>query len=373
MQVSKISLRNNAHIQFIADFLKPYTKRAYLVGGSVRDMLLGLSVSDFDIEIYDIEPKFFDNLMQKLGANGFGKSFFVYKFKHYDLSLARLENKVAHGHKGFEVKICDDERLGAKRRDFTINSMMINIFDDEFLDFYGGLDDLKNGILRHIDDESFKEDSLRVLRAVHFVARFDLHIDENSLNLMRQMDIRDLSRGRINAELYKFFKAKNLKLGFEALRALNLEPQVLFMGTKNHPKSEKFSQMLESTREFISDEGLFLYLYLNFFGVEMKGFFQKTQLKKELAQCAKEPFFEDKMSDLDFARIALLMPLNKWLGLWDEQRVQRAKALNIYENTLRADINTAKLKNSNLTGKDLGEKINALKDEWLKAYIKGIK
>lgn len=373
MQVSKISLKNNDNIAFIADFLRPYTKRAYLVGGSVRDKLLGHAINDFDIEIYDIEPEFFNDLMQKLGANGFGKSFFVYKFKNYDLSLARLENKVTHGHKGFEVKVCNDERLGAKRRDFTINSMMINIFDDDFLDFYGGFEDLKGGILRHIDDESFKEDSLRALRAVHFVARFDLRIDENSLNLMRQMDIRDLSRDRINAELYKFFKAKNLKLGFEALRALNLEPQVLFADTKNHPKSEKLSQMLESTREFISDEGLFLYLYLNFFDIKMKEFFQKTQLKKELLQRAKEPFFEGTMSDLDFARIALLMPLNKWLGLWDKQRVQKAKALNIYENTLRADIDTAKLKNSNLTGKNLGERINALKDEWLKAYIKGLK
>lgn len=373
MQVSKISLKNNADIAFIADFLAPYTKRAYLVGGSVRDMLLGFATNDFDIEIYDIKPEFFDSLMQKLGANGFGKSFFVYKFKNYDLSLARFENKVAHGHKGFEVTICDDERLGAKRRDFTINSMMINIFDDEFLDFYGGLGDLKAGILRHIDDESFKEDSLRALRAVHFVARFDLHIDENSLNLMRQMDIRDLSRDRINAELYKFFKAKNLKVGFEALRALNLEPQVFFADTKKHPKSEKFSQMLENAREFIGDEGLFLYLYLNFFGIEMKEFFKKTQLKRELLQSAKEPFFEDTMSDLDYARVALTMPLNKWLGLWSEQRVQKAKALNIYESALRADIDTAEFEKANLRGKNLGEKINALKDEWLKAYIKGIK
>jgi len=205
LQVSKISLKNNAELEFIADFLAPHTKRAYLVGGSVRDMLLGREIYDFDIEIYDIKPEFFDTLMQKLGANGFGKSFFVYKFKNYDLSLARTENKVRSGHKGFEVSVCDDERLGARRRDFTINSMMINIFNDEFLDFYGGLEDLNARILRHIDDESFKEDSLRVLRAVHFVARFDLKIADESLKFMQTMDTRDLSRDRINAELYKFF------------------------------------------------------------------------------------------------------------------------------------------------------------------------
>lgn len=373
MQVSKISLKNNANTQFIADFLAPYTKRAYLVGGSVRDMLLGHELSDFDIEIYDIKPEFFDILMQKLGANGFGKSFFVYKFKNYDLSLARTENKVARGHKGFEVRICDDEKLGAKRRDFTINSMMINIFNNEFLDFYGGLADLNTRFLRHIDDETFREDSLRVLRAVHFVARFDLRIDESSLKFMQSMDTRDLSRDRINAELYKFFKARNLKAGFEALQELNLEQNAFFADTKAHKNGAKFKQMLESTREFVVDEGLFLYLYLNFFGIDKKEFFKKTQLKKELLQSANEPFFEDEPSDLELARIALKMPLCKWLGLWDKKRIQRAKALGVYDTMLRPQINTQELEKAGLTGKNLGAAVEKQKDEWLKAYIKGLK
>ena len=373
MQVSKISLKNNAELEFIADFLAPYTKRAYLVGGSVRDMLLKREIYDFDIEIYDIEPNFFDTLMKKLGANGFGKSFFVYKFKNYDLSLARTENKVARGHKGFEVRICNDEKLGAKRRDFTINSMMINIFNDEFLDFYGGLADLNARILRHIDDETFKEDSLRVLRAVHFVARFDLKIADESLKFMQSMDTRDLSRDRINAELYKFFKAHDLKAGFEALQALNLEQNTLLNDTAKHENAAKFKQMLKSSREFIADEGLFLYLYLNFFGVDKKDFFKKTQLKKELLQSANEPFFEDEPSDLEMARIALKMPLRKWLGLWDEKRVRKAKALGIYDTMLRPQINTQKLENAGLTGKNLGAAVEKQKDEWLKAYIKGLR
>ena len=373
MQVSKISLKNNAELEFIADFLAPHTKRAYLVGGSVRDMLLGREIYDFDIEIYDINPEFFDTLMQKLGANGFGKSFFVYKFKNYDLSLARTENKVRSGHKGFEVSVCDDERLGARRRDFTINSMMINIFNDEFLDFYGGLEDLNARILRHIDDESFKEDSLRVLRAVHFVARFDLQIADKSLKFMQTMDTRDLSRDRINAELYKFFKAKNLKRGFEALQKLNLEQVVLLNDSTKCENATKFKALLERTREFISDEGLFLYLYLNFFGIEKKDFFAKTQLKKELLNAAKQPFFEDEMSDLNLAQIALQMPLKSWLGLWDEKRVQRARALKLYDKALRAQIDTQELENLGFSGKKLGEQIQKRKNEWLKAYLKGIK
>ena len=369
MQVSKISLKNSADIEFIAEFLRPHTSRAYLVGGCVRDMLLGRQITDFDIEIYDINPQKFDILMQKLGANGYGKSFFVYKFKNYDLALARTENKVAAGHRGFEVQVCNDERLGARRRDFSINSMMINIFNDEFLDFYGGLSDLKARILRHIDDESFSEDPLRVLRGVHFVARFNLKIAPQSLEFMRKMPTNELSRDRINAELYKFFKAENLKLGFEALQALNLEQSVFLQDTRCSDKRELFLKMLENSRKFIKNEGLFLYLYLNFFGIDKQAFFKKTGLKKELLNAAKQAFFKDEISDLELAKIALEMPLCEWLGLWDEKRRERAENLGIYDKKLKPNIDIGALERQGLQGKALGEGINALKMRWLQDFM----
>ncbi|TQR60955.1 CCA tRNA nucleotidyltransferase [Campylobacter troglodytis] len=370
MQVSKISLKNNPSIEFIAKFLAPHTKRAYLVGGCVRDLLLGLEITDFDIEVYDINPHKFDSLMQEFNANGFGKSFFVYKFKNYDLSLARSENKIAKGHKGFEVSICNDEKLAAKRRDFSINSMMINIFNDEFLDLYGGLEDLKARTLRHVDDLSFIEDPLRVLRALHFVARFDLKIAQNSLNLMKTMDINELSKDRINAELYKFFKARNLRLGFEFLQTLNLEKTIFFTDTKAHEKIQSFKTVLENSRKFIKNEGLFLYLYLNFFELDKDAFFKKTRLKKSLLSSAKQPFFEDKINDLDLAKIALKMPLSQWLGLWDEKRINRAKKLGIYKKALRAKIDTSLVEGQGLQGRALGEKIEELRIQWLKAYLR---
>ena len=77
----------------ITDFLKPYTSRAYLVGGAVRDILMNKTPNDFDIEIYDISPTIFEKLMEKLGAKGVGKNFFVYKYKNFDLSLPRIENR----------------------------------------------------------------------------------------------------------------------------------------------------------------------------------------------------------------------------------------------------------------------------------------
>jgi len=97
----------------IINFLKPYTTRAYLVGGASRDILMGKTPTDFDIEIYDISPQFFEKLMLKLGAKGVGKSFFVYKYKNFDLSLPRIENKNGYGHTGFEVKITQSEKANS--------------------------------------------------------------------------------------------------------------------------------------------------------------------------------------------------------------------------------------------------------------------
>ena len=302
MQISKISLKNNPDLQFIADFLKPYTQRAYLVGGSVRDLLLGLDICDYDIELYDIKPDDFEKIMQKLGAQGFGKSFFVYKFKNYDLALARTENKIAYGHRGFKIEICNDEKLCAKRRDFTINSMMIHLFNDEFLDFYGGLEDLKAGFLRYVDKQSFQEDSLRVLRAVVFASRFGFKITSESLKLMQDMDIKDLSQDRINAELYKFFKSTRLDVGYRYLQELGLEKEIF--GFESVFKSLEFQTLLKKSREFIKSDALFLYLYLNFFNLDKEIFFKKTKLKKEYLKQAKQIFYLNDMSDFELAKIA---------------------------------------------------------------------
>ncbi|NDJ26925.1 CCA tRNA nucleotidyltransferase [Campylobacter sp. MIT 12-8780] len=369
MQISKISLKNKANLDFIKEYFKPYTKRAYLVGGSVRDMLLGLELNDFDIEFYDISLELFDELCIKLGASGVGKSFFVYKYKNFDLALARTENKIAYGHKGFKIHICNDEKVAARRRDFTINSMMINIFTEEFLDFYQGKEDLERKILRCVDAKSFVEDSLRVLRAVHFIARFKLDIEPKSLELMQSMDISDLSLERINAELYKFFKASDLVFGFEALQSLNLEQKLFLHDTSKNEKLPFLKQILRSAREFIADEALFLYVYLNLFCIDKKAFFERTKLKKELLQKTKQDFFQDEVKDFELLYIACQMPLCQWLGLWDKTRIQRAKELNVYHQAFQCKVNAKELEKQGFKGKELGDKIKLLQQEKIKNYL----
>ena len=214
-------------IQFFKNLFSPYTKRVYFVGGYVRDQFLGKTSKDIDLEVYDIDLETFEYLMKKIGAKGVGKSYFVYKYKNYDISLPRTETKISSGHKGFSVEICQDEKLASKRRDFTINALMKNIFTDEVLDFWGGLEDLKNNMLRHIDDKTFQEDSLRVLRAMQFANRFQFKIAPKTIKICQKIELNDLSSERIYIEFEKMFASPTLYYGFYYFIKLNIAKKLL--------------------------------------------------------------------------------------------------------------------------------------------------
>ncbi len=135
----------------------PALARAYLVGGCVRDSLLGITNKDFDLEVYGVD---YEALEKGLSAYGrvdlVGKSFGVIKFSarsggQWDFSLPRRDSKTSAGHKGFQVEFEPDiePREAASRRDFTINSLMFDPRTGEYLDFFGGRDDLEKRVLRH--------------------------------------------------------------------------------------------------------------------------------------------------------------------------------------------------------------------------------
>lgn len=144
--------------------------RVLWVGGCVRDALLGLPVTDVDLEVYGVAP---DRLMERLGARFpldlVGKAFGVLKLRGLpvDVSLPRRESKAGLGHKGFAVQ--SDPGLApeaaARRRDFTINAMAYDPETETLIDPAGGLRDLRNRVLRHVSD-AFAEDPLRVLRGM---------------------------------------------------------------------------------------------------------------------------------------------------------------------------------------------------------------
>lgn len=183
---------------------------AYYVGGYVRDDILGIPNKDIDIEIHNIEPNVLENILKQFGnieKRTVGNNFGIYNINRFnlDISLPRKETAIGKGHKDFDIIVDPYLSLkeSAKRRDFTINALMKNILTGEIIDYYGGLDDLKKGIIRHIDDNTFAEDPLRVLRACQFAARFDFDIATETIELCKNMDISTLPKERVAGELTK--------------------------------------------------------------------------------------------------------------------------------------------------------------------------
>lgn len=198
--------------------------RVFYVGGLVRDRLLGRENKDVDIEVHGISPEALEGILDSLGERTqMGASFGVYGLKHYDLDIAmpRREQDTGRGHRDFAVFV--EPFLGtekaAQRRDFTINALMEDVLTGEIVDHFGGQEDLKRGILRHVNDDSFIEDPLRVLRAAQFAARFGFDLAEETLSLCARIDLTALARERIMGELEKaLLKAPRPSVFFEVLR-----------------------------------------------------------------------------------------------------------------------------------------------------------
>ena len=201
--------------------------RTFLVGGCVRDEILGKEIKDIDIEVHNIEIEKLLDILNSLGeVKKIGASFGVFNLKGYDIDIAmpRKEKSSGRGHRDFEIYV--DPFIGykeaAKRRDFTMNALMKDILTGEVIDSFGGIDDLKNKTIRHVNDESFCEDPLRVFRAAQFASRFDFKIDQKTIDLSSKMDLSALAFERVFEELKKaLLKSDKPSVFFESLRDMN--------------------------------------------------------------------------------------------------------------------------------------------------------
>ena len=211
----------------IAQKVKACGGRAYYVGGCVRDKLLQIECIDKDIEVYGIDMENLKAILLSFTGNIIeNRTFGVFNLPDYDIDVALPRTEVLCGktHKDFKITIIPrlDMVYATVRRDFTINAMMEDVLTGELIDYYSGLSDLKNGIIRHIDDERFIEDPLRVLRAAQFSARLQFRVDEKTIELCKKMSIEALPRERIFDELQKaLLKSDKPSLFFEALREAN--------------------------------------------------------------------------------------------------------------------------------------------------------
>ena len=213
----------------IAGDIRSAGGRAFLVGGWVRDALLGKDCRDYDIEVYDLTQDELVPILKKYGrTNLVGKAFGVIhlamKGLSLDFSFPRTESKVGYGHRGFVVHT--DEKLSFKeaalRRDFTINAMGMELPELTLCDPYGGIDDLKKGLLRHVGP-AFVEDSLRILRGVQFASRFALTLAPETVELCRTLSLSDLSIERLFEEFKKWLlKPGKPSLGLRAFLDIRL-------------------------------------------------------------------------------------------------------------------------------------------------------
>ncbi|MDQ3666099.1 MAG: HD domain-containing protein [Acidobacteriota bacterium] len=201
--------------------------RALLVGGCVRDMLMGAPPKDWDLEVYGIEPVRLREILDHFGSvNVAGEAFTVYKLgPDLDVSLPRRERKSGRGHRAFVIE--GDPAMtfeaAARRRDFTINAVLRDPLTGESIDPFNGLEHILQKILRAVSPETFVEDSLRVLRAAQFAARFEFGIEPETAALCRAMDLSDLPRERIWGEMEKLLLlARRPSIGIEWLRSLGV-------------------------------------------------------------------------------------------------------------------------------------------------------
>ena len=215
--------QNTQNCQYIASAVEREGGRAFYVGGCVRDCLLGKTPKDIDIEIYGLSPKKIEAILRKrFRVEIVGKSFGVWILKgcDIDVSMPRRERKNGEGHKAFVIEgdpFMSHEEACA-RRDFTINAILQDILTGEIIDPYNGKRDLEQKILRHTSSR-FSEDSLRVLRAMQFAARFNFDVAPETVELCSSIPFENLPCERVFEEWNKMLlKGVCISKGLNFLR-----------------------------------------------------------------------------------------------------------------------------------------------------------
>ena len=201
--------------------------RALLVGGCVRDELMGNPIKDWDLEVYGLEPARLRDVLDGFGpVNAVGEAFTVYKLGHdIDVSIPRRERKSGRGHRAFVIE--GDPAMSTveatRRRDFTINAILQDPITGELIDHFSGIKDLACQLIRAVSPDTFAEDSLRVLRAAQFASRFGFNIDQETIELCKSIDVSDLPSERVWGEIEKLLlKSRKPSVGLEWLLELGV-------------------------------------------------------------------------------------------------------------------------------------------------------
>ncbi len=205
--------------------------RALVVGGYVRDRLLGRAAKDLDLEVFGVPGDALPALLSAIGrVEPVGRAFPVFKLGPIDVALPRRESKAGRGHTAFHVE--GDPAMSveeaSRRRDFTINAISWDPLTGEYFDPFHGRDDLAARRLRIVDPRTFGDDSLRVLRALQLAARFECALDDEARAICRAIPLDDLPAERLWGEFEKLLlAAERPSIGFALARELGVVDQLL--------------------------------------------------------------------------------------------------------------------------------------------------
>lgn len=288
-------------LNIIFDKLLYCGAKPIIIGGFIRDYLLNIPSKDIDIEVYNISS--FSNLeiiLQEFGSvNKVGRSFGVCKLTFQDMeldfTLPRVDSKTTIGHQGFDIKIDPDLDFfsATSRRDFTINAIGFDVAEKKILDPFNGIEDLKNQVLRAVNEKTFIDDPLRVLRAVQFCARFNLTIDKPLLILAKDMIknnmLDELSKDRIFQEIKKLLlKSKKPSIGFRLLKKLGAFKYFSNLQTINKENFNLLLSAMDKMRSLLAyDEKTNIVLMLasicyNFDAAQITNFIKRLTDEKEI-------------------------------------------------------------------------------------------
>jgi tRNA nucleotidyltransferase (CCA-adding enzyme) len=215
----------------LARVIQSHGGRAMLVGGCVRDELMGVEPKDWDLEVYGIESAKLREILEEFGeVVVVGEAFAVYKLGNdLDVSIPRRERKTGRGHRGFAIE--GDPGMSfeeaSSRRDFTINAILKDPLMGEIVDPFDGKSDIEKKIIRHVSEDTFAEDSLRVLRAAQFAARFEFDVALETAEICKEIDVTDLPKERIWGEFEKILlRAQRPSVGLRWLYEFGVVDQI---------------------------------------------------------------------------------------------------------------------------------------------------
>lgn len=211
----------NKSIKYILKKINNHGYEAYVVGGAVRNYLLGKDIADFDVTTNAL-PDYIEKLFEKTIPTGkkFGTITVLHDNNSYEITTFRSDGVYSDGRRPDSVSFSNELKEDLKRRDFTINAMCMD-YDENIIDYFGGKEDLKNNIIKCIGnpDERFNEDALRMIRAVRFMTQLRFTIDEETrLSIIKNSHfIKAISIERIHDELNKILLSEKPSRGIRML------------------------------------------------------------------------------------------------------------------------------------------------------------